>query len=351
MVTIGSDIHLKTSTMTVLDSNGQKIMQTKLDNHPDILREFVEQFSGPKQFAMEANYNWPAFYELLNPCVDEFHLLHAKKLESIIDSQSKCDIHDADEIAHLTHIGYIPKAHTANIHTRQLRRLVRTRVQVAQYAASLKNKIHAIINANTFYSQRPQNFKDLFCKRGLLYLKDLSLPTQERFVVDQLLNHIQYLQRLKQSIEQQIQTIDLSPHRAQHLTTVPGMKGKVFRYIVLAEIDHIERFKNPDRLIAYAGLAPRDKSSGGKLRKGHLRTDCNHYLQWAMIESTMIALRQDPGLRQYYKELKQRLNPSAARIKIARKLLKAIYYVLKEQRPYYLFATADSSRLSFTISS
>lgn len=343
MITIGCDAHLKTSTMTVLNHDGKKLMSTKLENDPYALLEFVRQFAGPKQFAIETNYNWPVYYDLLNPEVDEFHLLHAKKLKSIIQSQSKCDKKDADEIAHLTHLGYIPKSHTANALTRQFRRLSRNRIKTAQRITAIRNQIHAILNANIFYSEKPTSFKNLFCQRGLLYLQGARLPQHERFMVDCLLEQMNFLNKIKETLEGYIQQISFSSAQMDLLQSVPAMKGKVLNYTVLGEIDGIEHFRNSDTLVAYAGLIPRDKSSGQKLRKGKLKTECNEYLKWAMLEAVFPAIRKDRGLRDYYFEVKKRKNASAARIAVARKLLKTIYHVLKEQRPYYAFTVKETN--------
>jgi transposase len=335
MITIGSDCHLKTSTMSVFNDKGIKVMRSKLNNDPPILLEFIRQFPGQKQFAMETCYNWPVFYELLKDEVDEFHLLHAKKLKSIIQSQSKCDNYDSDEIARLTHSGYIPKAYIANAQTRQLRRLLRTRVGISLQIAGIKNKIHAIVNANTFYCQRPKNFKNLFCKRGLEYLSQIPLGQQERFIVEQLLDQIQSLQHRKAEFDKHIGALDFHSEDLKYLRTVPAMNGRLIKYIVLSEIDNISRFRNSHVLIAYAGLIPKNRSSGDKIRKGRLRTECNEFLKWAMLESVLPAIRKDRALRQLYKETRQRLNSSSAKLVVARRLLASIYHVLKERRPYY----------------
>jgi len=321
--------------MSVLDENGEKIMRTRLPNEPNRILNFIRQFPRPKQFAMETCYNWPVFYELLRNEVDEFYLLHAKKLKSIIESQDKCDSHDADEMAYLTHVGYIPRSYIASAAVRQLRRFLRARVRLSKSVASLKNQIQAIVNANTFYHQRPKNFKDLFSKRGLKYLKELSLPTQEQFLVDELLKQISQLEHLKQRFDEHLKTLPINSKELFFLQSVPAMNGHLLKYIVLAEIDNIHRFKNSDALVAYAGLCSKDKSSGEKLRKGHLRTDCNEFLKWALIEAVTAAIRRDKGLRNYYREVKQRLDSSSARVATARKLLRSIYHVLKEQRLYY----------------
>lgn len=344
MITIGSDCHLKTSTMSVLDDSGNKLIRKKLDNDPQILVDFIRQFSHPRQFSMETCYNWPAVYELLKDEVDSFYLLQAKKLKSIVESQSKCDSNDADEIARLTHIGYIPKAYIASAPTRQLRRLLRTRISISMDVVRIKNRIHAIVNANTFYCQRPKNFKDLFCKRGLEYLKKIPFCRQERFHIAGLLEEIRSLEKLKIKFNEYIDGLEFRPADLKYLETAPAMNGKLFKYVVLAEIDDINRFKNSRSLIAYAGLIPKDHSSGDKIRKGRLRTECNTFLKWALIEAVVPAIRKDAGLRQLYKITKERLNSSAARLTVARALLTSIYHVLKEQRPYYQAKTVDSSQ-------
>lgn len=335
MITIGSDAHLKTSTLCVLDHDGEKLVQKKIENSPVELLQFVRRFSGPKQFAMEANYNWSVFYELLKNEVDDFHLLHPSKLKAIIDSQSKCDNHDAHEIAHLTHINYIPKSYKADAATRQFRRVVRTRIKIAQRITQIKNQITAIINANIFYVEKPKNFKSLFCKRGHQYLSEITLPKQERFVVDSLLRELEFLRGLKEEFEAYIKRIKFKQVYLEILQSVPAMNGNILKYIILAEIDSIERFRNSDSLVAYAGLVPRDRSSGEKIRKGKLRTGCNEFLKWGILEAVTAAIRKDKSLRELYRTKKHTNNASAARVCVARKLLKIIYHVLKEKRPYY----------------
>ncbi len=121
------------------------------------------------------------------------------------------------------------------------------------------------------------------------------------------------------------------------------MNGRVLNYTVLCEIAGIDHFKNSDVLVAYAGLIPRDKSSGSKLRKGKLKTECNEFLKWAMLEAVIPAIRKDRGLKEYYYEIKKKKNSSAARISVARRLLRTIYHVLKEQRPYYAFTVKETN--------
>ena len=342
MVTIGHDAHLKTSTLTVLDSNGKKIMRKKLNNDPDKLLAFVRQFPGEKQLAIETCYNWPVFHELLKNEVNEFHLLHAKKLRSVIDSQAKTDGNDSEEIAHLVHSGRrLVRSYIADLDTRCFRRLLRTRVNFSLDITRIKNQIHAIINAHTFYSQRPTNFKDIFCRRGLEYLASIKLPEQERFIVDRLLVKKYELERQRDEFDEYIKHIDFHPNDLRWLQTIPGMRGKLFKYILLSEIDNVSRFRHARALVAYAGLIPKENSSGEKNRKGHLRSECNQFLRWALLQAVLPAILADKGLRTYYKSVKERKNSSTARIATARILLESVYCVLKEQRPYRMMQAVN----------
>ena len=337
MVTIGCDVHLRTTTMTVLDHGGNKIARKKLENDPNQLLRFVRQFHGEKQLAMETCYNWPVFYELFKTEVSDFRLLHAKKLQSIIASQAKNDANDADEIAYLVHSRRpLTESYIADVHTRGFRRLLRMRAGFSLDVARIKNQIHALLNAHTFYSQRPRTFKDLFCKRGLAYLKTVDLPEQERFILDRSLDKIIELERRRDEFDERINSVKFHHKDLKWLQTVPGMRGDVLKYIILAEIDNVHRFRHARSIVAYAGLIPRDKSSGEKLRFGGLRSECNQFLRWALLQAVIHAVRQDKGMKAYYQTIKKnnRNNASAARIATARALLKAIYWVLKEQRPY-----------------
>jgi transposase len=333
MITMSADTHLKTSTFSVRDGQ-HKLLNKKVNNDPHEILSIVERYPGPKQFSMEATYNWPVFYELLKDKVDNFILIHPKRLHAMMDTQSKCDKNDADAMARLTALGIIPQSYIAQASSRQLRRLVHTYMGLTAQIAGLKNKIHATVNSNVFYSERPKNFKDLFCQRGRTFLRDILLPEKERFLVEQLLKTMDTLQIIKQDLRMYIQSIDIHSEDLDLLKTTPGFGGEVLSFVAVSEIDTIYRFSNIRRFIAYAGLAPRDRSSGEKVRKGHLRSDSNHYLQWAFIEAVPGAILKDRSLRLYYQQLKKTKKSSVARVIVARLLAKRVYHMLKERKTY-----------------
>ena len=336
MITIGVDFHKRTSSYHVLNEKGQMIKRAKLINDQETIRTFVQSLPGPKQLAMEATRSWGLYHDCVYDLVDEFHLGHPKKMKAISDSETKNDAQDAQIIARLQHSGFLPHAHVPSIDTRQLRSLLRFRHFLVNQRRSIRNQVQTLIDRNLWVGQRPESFKNIFCLKGLKWLATLPLPQRERFILDQCLQAFQDLNQKIKALEVFVQTQTLEFAGLNHLRTVPGFRAsKVNAFIVLTEASHIARFKKARSFVHYAGLIPREFSSGDKHRNGGLICNANMHLRTAFIESTLAAIRQDKGLRVYYKQVKARAGSGAGIIATARKLAYAVYSVLKEQRAYW----------------
>lgn len=335
MITIGVDFHKKTSSYKLLDENGNSLKRCKFNNDPEIIREFLSSIPGSKQLAMEATRSWGLYYECVKDLVDHFYLGHPKKMKAITESETKNDQTDADTIAKLTYSGFLPKAHVSPLTTRQLRDLVRYRGYLVNQRRSVRNQVHSLIDRNVWPCQKPQSFKNIFCKRGRQWLQQLSLHERERFILDQCLQKFDQINEQILNVEVYIksQEHDLSGHK--FLRTVPGFYTSVVNlYCVLVETSDITRFRKAKGFAHYAGLIPRERSSGEKHTTGRLIKGANMHLRTAIIESTLAAIRIDRGFRAYYLQVKARCGSGPAIIATARKLSYAIYHVLKEQRSY-----------------
>lgn len=339
MITIGVDFSKRTSAYHVLDEKGQRIKRCKIENDPEAIQRFFHELPNePKQLAMEATRNWGLYHDEVLPYIDQFHLGHPKKMKAITESETKNDPNDAEQIARLTHAGFLPKAHAAGLDTRQLRSLLRFRHFLVKQRSAIKNQVHVLIDRNLWPSEKPGSFKDIFCRRGFLWLKGLELPERERFILDNCLAAYQETTRKILEFEAFIgaQAIDLPG--MDYLRTVPGFKNsKVHAYIVLLEADDITRFRKAKHFAHYAGLVPREFSSGDKHRTGRLVKGANMFLRTALIESVFGAIRSDRGLKTYYQSVKERAGSGPAIVASARKLSYAIYHVLKDRTNYKVF--------------
>jgi transposase len=114
---------------------------------------------------------------------------------------------------------------------------------------------------------------------------------------------------------------------------LPGV-GLVTGIAFLTQLETIDRFPNTDSFASYLGLVPNCHSSGDKENTGEMTYRGNKWLRELLIECAWSAARSDPALHLAYLNLCKRMKPNNALIRIARKLLNRMYYVLKYKREY-----------------
>jgi transposase len=117
------------------------------------------------------------------------------------------------------------------------------------------------------------------------------------------------------------------------LTSIPGI-GLQTAMVLLTEIGDINRFHTLKTLCAYFGLIPDCHSSGevsiisGNTKRG------NTYLKYVIIETAWMCIRYDSSLLLTYKSAIRMMDSNKAIIKVARKLLNRIRFVLKNNQHY-----------------
>lgn len=345
MITIGVDFSKRSAVYCVLDDNGKKLKRIKIDNEPALIDEFFGSLPDePVRLAMEATRNWGLYYEAIKEHVDEFQLAHPVKMKAITHSEIKTDDRDSDSIAMLAYTGFLPKAYVSHLGTRQLRSLLRFRMFLVREKVAIRNQVQTLIDRNLWPCQRPTSFKSPFSLRGRNWLKSIELPPRERFILDKCLDNFDLLAKQTREIESYVEEQSLNLEGIENLRTVPGFhKSKVHIYSVLFEIDNIQRFHKARNLAHYAGLIPRQYSSGQFHRTGKLVKQSNAHLRTAIIESVFGAMLKDKNLRDYYLSVKNRAGSGAAVIATARKLTYAIYHVLKDKTVYKSVPSATAS--------
>jgi transposase len=122
------------------------------------------------------------------------------------------------------------------------------------------------------------------------------------------------------------------------LVSIPGI-GFVSAVTFLVEFGDITRFSNLDKLCHYVGLVPRMHGSGDRMQVGKLVNRGRKELKVMLIEVAWDAIGTDPALMAAFSELTKRMNRNKAIIRIARKILSRIRYVLTQRKPYEMGVT------------
>ena len=103
---------------------------------------------------------------------------------------------------------------------------------------------------------------------------------------------------------------------------------------LIAEIDDIKRFKSADELASYIGMIPMCHASGDHDGIGDITIRKHSKLRPLMIEAAWTAARKDPAMQLAYATYCKRMLPVKAIVKVARKLVNRIYYVMKHEQEY-----------------
>jgi transposase len=102
----------------------------------------------------------------------------------------------------------------------------------------------------------------------------------------------------------------------------------------LAVIGPVDRFPTDKKISSWVGIVPRVRQSGNKEFHGHITKAGPSLLRWILISDATVAVKYPGKLRRYYLRLKRRVGHKKAIVATAHKLLRIIYHMLKEDKPY-----------------
>ena len=155
------------------------------------------------------------------------------------------------------------------------------------------------------------------------------------FELRQVIQTISFLQNQVDEIDKEIKSMmdDLdSP-----LMTIPGI-SYVSAASILAEIGDINDFDSPAKLQAFAGLDPSTYQSG-KFTATHavMVKRGSKYLRWSLLSATRLVCMRDQTFNEYKnKKLAEGKHYFVALSHTSKKLIRVIYYLLKNNKSYQL---------------
>lgn len=330
MLHVGMDMHKRKTEVVVLDDDGNEVDRREL-SHDD--REkmiaYLEGIGADGVAAVEATRSWYWFVEMLEECGLKVKLAHPLRVRLIAEARIKTDKIDAGILAQLERTDFLPEAYIPPREVRDSRELLRCRLALVATATSLKNRVHALLDKLGIQ----HGFTDLFGKGGREFLATVELREVYRLALDGYLACLDCVAGEIKRVTGVIRARLKPDPRAESLMSAPGV-GHLSAYLLLAEIGDIGRFPSDKKLCAYSGLVPRTYQSGDHCWSGAITKQGKRYIRWTMIEAAQKATDKDPALGYFYDKLKRSKGAAKARVAVARKLLVAVYHILKYNERY-----------------
>lgn len=340
---VGIDCHKKNWTVTILGEQYEhKTMSQNPD--PDILASYLKRnFPGAEYNAVyEAGFN--GFYPCrkLKQLGINCNVIHAADVPtSNKEKIQKMDPVDSRKLARSLRSREFEPIHVPDPKLEADRALVRQRFRVMKDVTRTKARVRSLLFQ--FNISIPDRFTlgqaRSWSKVYITWLKELQIEfeslkqTLDNYI---LIGELQRKELL--SVNRQVRSLSQTDaYRSNYnlLISIPGI-GFLTAMTFLVQIGDIRRFERLDDLCDYIGLVPMMHGSGDKMNTGKLINRGRKELKVMIIEAAWEAVRLDPALMARFNELVRRMNKNKAIIRIARKLVSRMRYVLMTQEPYKL---------------
>jgi transposase len=222
------------------------------------------------------------------------------------------------------------------------RTLVRSRQMLVSKQTRCKNQIKGLLS---FYGiTLPEDIIDRYwSRRYVVWLESLSLHSASGTIALKTL--LRELVHLRASILETTRAICTLAGTEQYaanvgyLTSISGISTLV-AMILLTEIMTLDRFGSLDQLACFVGLVPGEKSSGDERTMTGITERKNRHLRWILTECAWVAIRHDESLALVFNTLSRRMPKNQAIVRIARKILNRVRFVLKHQQPCLVLKAA-----------
>lgn len=329
MYYVGIDLHKETAWYCVLDAQGRRVSHGRIAAGQESFKAFFRGLPKPFKVAVEATYNWYYVVDIAEEYGGEAYLADAYQTKAFAKKHKKNDKIDAALIAWLLQRGDLPTVVIPDKETRKQREVVRYRMKVVSDKTRTIARLKALLDKLGL-----EGTGNLNTIRRREEMRQMEIPAPYGGIVKRYLARIEELCDEVAFVNKEIITIASEDQDAMRVRSLPG-----FDYfgalLIKTEVVDVNRFRSFPRLCAYSGLAPRVHDSGGRHYRGPLNANRRKYLQWIILENVHHTMREVPRLRQKYEAIKKRKGANTAKVAIARDVLKIIYHILKEKRPYY----------------
>jgi transposase len=279
-VFVGLDYHQDSVQVCVVDDEGRTLSNRSVANDVGAIERVATRHGKPRRLAIEACCGAADLAERLSverglPVL----LAHPGYVNRMKRSPDKTDLGDAQLLADLTRVNYLPAVWLAPRNIRELRRMMRHRCQLVRRRKDVKLRIRGLLRENRV--QRP--LTRAWTKSWLQWLAAAPLSDSDRWIVDDCLAEVNWLSTRIQAVEKRIRLCVDDDPIFERLLALRGV-GLVTAATLRAEVGRFDRFDTGKQLARFCGVTPRNASSGARQADAGLIRAGNPELRTVLIE-------------------------------------------------------------------
>lgn len=337
---VGIDVHLKSWSVTILS---EMSMLKKFVQYPDpdkLYRTLTTNYPGAEYFSVyEAGFCGFWIHDRLTSLGIHNIVVNPADIPTMCSEKlRKTDAVDSRKLAVSLRARQLKGIYTPDAESLEIRSLIRLNNSITKDMTRQKNRIKAQLKfLGIMIPEEYASASAHWSNHFIQWLREVQTETScGRRTLDLQIRYLEALRNQKSEILKSLKELSYSERFAGQLRllmTVPGI-GQTTGLSILGEIIDITRFNNAEQLASYIGMIPMCHSSGEHTGVGDITIRSHDTMRANLIESAWCAIRHDEALQAYYLKNCHRMPPAKAIVKVARKLVNRIYFVMKRQQPY-----------------
>jgi len=242
----------------------------------------------------------------------------------------KFDRIDAEGLAKACERGGVPASHVLSPHRRELRNQLSIRNSVVSGRASIIHQIKALARGESI--KLPRCSPNTMAKA----LAEAPLPANFRMAIEPLCKCLETFTEQLRVCDAKLDQLCEQEPVVQLLATMPGV-GRIVSAMFVSVIDEAGRFKNGHQVSSYLGLVPRENTTGGKQRLGHITKAGNTRARSLLVQAAWSFIRTAPKndpMHIWAEAIAERRDPKIAAVAVARKMAGVLHAMWRDGTVY-----------------
>lgn len=343
-VFVGMDYHDEVVQVCVMDERGTVLGNRALENDWERIKEYVWDLA-PLAVAIHAGMESCCgaanlAEELSSRAEWHVQLAHSGYCNRMKQNPDKTDFTDAELLADLVRVGYLPRVWTAPREVRELRRLVRYRQQLVAARRDVKLRIRALLRDDRIKS--PPEAGNAWTRPWMAWLENFQqLGEHGHWIMQRHLAKLRTLSEEIKEVEERLAEAVQADKSTNQLRQQPGV-GLVTAATMRAEIGRFDRFRSGKQLSRYCGLSPRNASSGKRQADAGLIKAGSPLLRTAIVEAAQRMCRLDPTWKSFKERMLQRGKPRSLIVAAAaNRWVRWLYHQIQPHGPAVCLASTS----------
>ncbi len=302
MLYIGMDVHVKRSSICVLDENGKQLMAREVKGNwekaVEEIKRIGDKYLDYMSICFEASCGAGHLHDRLQKVARRVVVANPGKVRLIFKSKRKNDRIDAQKLAKLLFLDQVPTVHVPSPHIRAWRNIIEHRGRLVAKRTRTKNEIRSLLRENGL----PSPYK-LWTRKGIAWLKSIRFEDPlSAYKLTTLIGEFDFFEAGIRAAER-ILAKEASRHPGVRLLmTIPGVGIRTAEALA-AYIDDPGRFDKTSKIGAYLGLVPVLDSSAGRDRLGHITKEGPPTVRKLLTEAAWAAIRRSEKVRARFERI------------------------------------------------